>query len=106
MSVKFWKFTQGGVFVQIKSFFRLWKDNLIPHIFLVGQNLRKVDLLCLNEAQSSEINIAMAFLTYPIWFAISPCIKYCLLSSSPTLIVIITDLKNNINGFKIIKMDY
>jgi hypothetical protein len=48
------------------------KDNPIPHIFLVGQRLRKVDLPCLNEAQSSEINIAMAFLTYPIWFAISP----------------------------------
>jgi hypothetical protein len=56
----------------MKSLFQLWKDNVIPQIFLVVQNLRKVDLLFLNEAQSSEINIAMAFLTYPIWFAISP----------------------------------
>jgi hypothetical protein len=39
---------------------------LIPHIFLVEQSLRKVDLPCLNEAQSSQKNIAMAFLTYPI----------------------------------------
>jgi hypothetical protein len=56
----------------MKSLFQLWKDNVSPQIFLVVQNLRKVDLLFLNEAQSSEINIAMAFLTYPIWFAISP----------------------------------
>jgi hypothetical protein len=53
-------------------FFFQWKDNLIPHIFLVGQSLRKVDLPCLNEVQSSEKNIAMAFSTYPIWIVVSP----------------------------------
>jgi hypothetical protein len=45
---------------------------LILHIFVVGQSLRKIDLPCLIEAQSSEINIAMAFSTYPVWFAVSP----------------------------------
>jgi hypothetical protein len=34
--------------------------------------LRKVDFPCLNEVQNSEKNIALAFLTYPIWFAVSP----------------------------------
>jgi hypothetical protein len=33
--------------------FWLWKDNLISHNFLVGKSLRKVDLPCLNEVQSS-----------------------------------------------------
>jgi hypothetical protein len=40
------------------------------------------------------INTAMAFLTYPIWFAIShtpTCIKYYLLSIPLTLIVMIMD---------------
>jgi hypothetical protein len=84
---------QGGVFVQIKSVFRLWKDNLIPHIFLVEQSLRKVDLPCLNKAQSSEINIAMAFLTYPVWFAISPTPP--LYKVLPSLIISNVDFNDN-----------
>jgi hypothetical protein len=48
---------------------------LIPHIFLVGQSLRKVDLPCLNEAQSSErehkncdfdISHMVCHLSYPL----------------------------------------
>jgi hypothetical protein len=65
---------------------------LDSYIFLVEQSLRKIDLPCLNEVQSSE---TIAFSTYPIWFAVSPTHHlYKVLSS-----LIIPNIDYNDNGF-------